>query len=184
MARLTDDQIWILLHILEVSVEHLAAAFGVTVTAIHNVRWRLRRRGWTCSVQYRTCRHCGELLTIRNSHAKMAYHDACRPEARAAIQRVLDAQRPVTAEKLKRAHEWSRTVQAETKRQATQHMRRWSRDDDDILVKLLDHPITETCEVLGRSLHAVQNRRQVLKRQEGVIWSVKTDRTVLKESNQ
>jgi hypothetical protein len=107
-TRLTDPQIWMILTLPRASDAELAAMLDVKVSTVHNVRWKLARAGWSCSVRYAACRHCGELAALRGSSLKHAYHARCRPLARIEIQRRLDADRPVSADKIVRIQGWGK----------------------------------------------------------------------------
>jgi len=72
-------------------------------------------------------------------------------------------ERPLRPGALKRAHQWSQDRQAETRPQATNHGQRWTKKDDAVVLALIDRPIMETCESLGRSLFSVDRRRRVVR---------------------
>jgi hypothetical protein len=164
-SRLTDLQIWYILNAPFASDEQLAATIGAKVSTVHNARWSLSRKGWTCSVRYAACRHCGELATLRGASRTHAYHPQCRPLALTEIQRQIDAERPATPERVARLHQWQVDTQARTLAQATSNGRRWSETEDAVVLELIDRPIEETCEELGRSLYAVAQRRVALRKQ-------------------
>lgn len=112
-TSVTDVQRWILVNAASTVPDgDLADALGITVSAVHHARWLLRQQPWTCTVAYVPCRHCEATLT-RRTH-KHAYHDACRPGARKAIQRRLDDARPIRPDALERAHQWSRETRAQS----------------------------------------------------------------------
>jgi hypothetical protein len=162
--RLTDAQIWTILTLPRASDEELATMICVKESTVHNARWKLSRSGWSCSVRYAPCRHCGELATLKGRSTTHAYHTSCRPAALRAIQQRLDAERPVTPERVARLHQWQQDTQARTLVQATSNGRRWSDAEDAVVRELMDRPIEETCAELDRSLYAVQDRRARLRR--------------------
>jgi|GEM_PF-4434875 len=162
--KLSHEQRWTLMHMPPaISDRDAALAIDASVSAVHNARWQLRTRGPSCPVRYRVCRHCGELFTARTNNARAAYHPECRPEALKLIQQRLDAARPIRPDALERAHLWTQDRQAETRPRATNHGQRWTAEDDAVVLELMDRPIVETCETLGRSLFAVERRRRVVR---------------------
>jgi hypothetical protein len=163
-SRLTNAQIWTILTLPRASDVELAAMLDVKVSTVHNARWKLARAGWSCSVRYAACRHCGELAALRGASLKHAYHEHCRPAALRAIQQRLDAERPATPGRVARLHQWAQDTQARTLAQATSNGRRWSEAEDAVVLDLIDRPIEETCAELDRSLYAVQDRRARLRR--------------------
>jgi hypothetical protein len=163
-TRLTDVQIWLILNTPLASDEQLAATIGAKVSTVHNARWKLSRAGWSCSVRYAACRYCGELAALRGSSLKHSYHVHCRPLALTEIQRRLDADRPVPAEKIARIQQWGDATQQRTRRDATNAGIRWTDDDDAVVLDLMGRPIVETCEELRRSMAAVSHRRVRLRR--------------------
>jgi hypothetical protein len=164
-TRLTDAQIWTILTMPRASDAELAAMLGVKVSTVHNARWNLSRHGWSCSVRYAPCRLCGELATFKGRSSTHAYHASCRPIALKEITRRIDADRPVTPERVARLHEWQQATQERTLAQATSNGRRWSDAEDAVVLELMDRPVEETCEELGRSLYAVAQRRVALRKQ-------------------
>jgi hypothetical protein len=163
-TRLTDPQIWTMLNTTQASDEDLAAMMGVKPSTVHHARWYLSRKGWSCTVRYEPCRHCGELATLRGSSLNHAYHAACRPIARAKIQRRLDESREIPPEVIARVQQWGRDLQERTKSKAQNSGNRWTDDEDEIVIALIDQPIEFTCQNLGRSLYAVAERRKKLRR--------------------
>jgi hypothetical protein len=162
-TRLTDAQIWTILTLPRASDAQLAAMLGVKVSTVHNARWKLSRNGWSCSVRYAPCRHCGELATLKGQSTDHAYHARCRPAALRAIQQRVDAEPPVTPEHVARLHQWQQATQERTLAQAASNGRRWSDAEDAVVRELIDRPIEETCDELDRSLYAVAYRRARLR---------------------
>ena len=82
-ARLTDDQLWaIVCADPSITNRQLAETLGAHGNTVTHARRRLRRHGWTCSVSYTTCRHCGAAVTRQgNGQERRTYHPACRPVA-------------------------------------------------------------------------------------------------------
>lgn len=61
MGFLSDAQNWIIVSAADdVYTVVLARALGAPYNTVNNARWRYRREGWTCGVQYVTCEHCGD----------------------------------------------------------------------------------------------------------------------------
>lgn len=173
---LTDEQSWIILCTdASVSDGQLADALGVPVSTVHAARWRFRRQGWTCAVRYTLCLHCGAPLIRRGRRdSRRHYHDACRPEARRVVQRAIDRRRwermPAEARNvvLDRAHEHEAGHQAASQASATQHMSRWTDDEDVVLIERAGEPLHRLARDLGRTLWGVRGRRWKL-RQRGVL---------------
>jgi hypothetical protein len=163
-SRLTDLQIWYILNAPLASDEQPASTIDAKVSTVHNARWSLSRKGWSCTVRYAACRHCGELATLRGASRTHAYHARCGPLALTEIQRQIDAERPVTPERVARLHQWAQDTQARTLAQATSNGRRWSEAEDAVVLELMERPVEETCAELDRSLYAVQDRRARLRR--------------------
>lgn len=163
--KLTNEQLWILMHMPpEVSDQDAATAIDASASTIHHARWQLQQRGPCCPVRFRVCRYCGEVFTARTNNAKATYHPECREVARRLINQRLDAARPITLEKLDRVHQRTLDQQAETRPRATNHGQRWTKEDDAVVLALIDRPIVESCEALGRSLYSVMRRRRVVRR--------------------
>jgi hypothetical protein len=148
---LTDPQVWTVLPLPRASDEELPAMLGTKVSAVHNARWNLALKGWTCSIRYAPCRHCGELATLPGASRTHAYHAKCRPLALAEELRRLDADRPVTPEKIAKILEWGHALQEQTRHEATNAYTRWTEDEDVVVLPLMDLPLVETCEELRRS---------------------------------
>jgi hypothetical protein len=163
-TRLTDAQTWTILTLPRASDAELATMLGAKTSTVHNARWRLSRKGWTCSVRYAACRHCGQPATLKGRSSTHAYHRSCRPAALRAIQQRIDAERPVTLERVARLHQWQQATQVRTLAQATSNGRRWSDAEDAVVLELIDRPIEETCEELSRSMYAVAYRRVRLRK--------------------
>jgi hypothetical protein len=162
-TRLTDAQLWTILTLPRASDAELAAMLGAKVSTVHGARWKLARNGWSCTVRYALCRHCGQPVTLKGRSTTHAYHPSCRPIAHKEITRRIDAERMVTPEQVERLHQWQYTTQARTLAQATSNGRRWSEAEDAVVLELMDRPVESTCEKLGRSMYAVAQRRVVLR---------------------
>ena len=169
--QLTDAQIWIIV-CAEASVtdRQLADALGMGLSTVRNARWRVRRQGWTCAVRYTDCLHCGVPFTRRGHRdSRRDYHAQCRPEARRAIQSVIDRRRwnkmPCEARNilLDRLHDHQADHQAASLMTAKQHMTRWTADEDTMLVERAGEPLHMLARDLGRTLLAVQSRRWKLR---------------------
>jgi hypothetical protein len=169
---LTDDQSWVIVCATsDITDAQLAAALGVQVSTVHAARWRFRRQGWTCAVRFVACRHCGQLLLRRGRRdSRRDYHDECRPEARKRIQREIDRRRWERADAerrnvvLERWHEHQYDHQAETAKAATRHAARWTEYEDTVLIERNGEPLHVLAYDLGRTLWAVKDRRQSLRR--------------------
>lgn len=161
--RIRDAEIWLVLHWPRLSDEQLALIIGANTSTVHNLRWRLRRRGWVCSVRYAPCRHCGKLATLRGASRKHAYHPWCRPDAKQAVTSRREDRLPPAARQLARITQYRTRLQAQTRQQAHNAGRRWTEDEEQIVLDLMDRPILETCAEVQRSFAAVSRRRSILR---------------------
>jgi purine nucleoside phosphorylase len=85
------------------------------------------------------------------------------------VQRRLDAERPVGPEKVASIQEWGTAMQERTRRDAVNAGTRWTEDEDEVVLALIDRPIFETCDELKRSLAAVSHRRTRLRQAMALV---------------
>lgn len=93
--NLTDEQNWA---IVSAADDHptrsLANGLGLPYSTVNNARWRFRRRGWTCAVDFVACAACGELITNDlPANARRTYHLACRAAAKVQVRKRIDTRR-------------------------------------------------------------------------------------------
>lgn len=117
-------------------------------------------------VQSVFCWVCGEAfpLPYKQSPDRVRYCPGCRPAVRRATTDRHHAMRESNSIDLDRAHRWTRQVQERTAAKATQRHAPWTERDDLVVIALASMPIEETCDLLGRSLLSVQQRRWKLRR--------------------
>jgi hypothetical protein len=176
-TALTDEQIWTLIQADASTLDRtLAAELRVNLSTVHNARWRFRRKGWTCAVRYVTCDHCGEPLIRRGRYdSTRKYHPGCAHQVKEQQAKEWERERwgNLSASEqqtvLDRGHRHTGRWQEATQGSATNKGRRWQVWEDETIMDPAAPPDYELATELGRTLHAVRGRRQVLRRLEQAV---------------
>lgn len=177
MVMLSDAQNWLIVSTTDnVSTAVLACALGVPYNTVANARWRYRREGWTCGVQYVACEHCGDVLTNNlPANASRRYHPACKVPGLQWVMRtgrvrrwgaMSEAQREAIRD---RGNAYQVDAQDASVPVAVNRGARWSADEDAYLLERFDLDTTATlAQALGRTYRSVIARRHTL-RVKGII---------------
>jgi hypothetical protein len=169
---LSDAQNWKIVSAADdVSTATLARALGVGYSTINNARWRYRREGWTCGVQYVACEQCGGVLTNDlPANARRRYHPACRAAGNIHVWRsghvrrweaMSEAQRETIRD---RGNAYQAAAQDASLPDAINRGTLWSAVEDAYLIERVDLDSTATlASALGRTYRAVLSRRYTLR---------------------
>jgi hypothetical protein len=171
--QLSDDAMWTIVCHPTTPAPALGARLGISNVRVNKIRHALKPAGWSCTVAYVPCAHCGALLTI-GGHVRRdrAYHAPCRPAARTAIQATLDRRRWARADVDERNRLLDRRTasdeahQPRTRDAATQHGARWTEEELAYLIAHHAEAEHRLATALGRSLSAVRKR---LLRERGLL---------------
>jgi hypothetical protein len=165
---LTDEQNWAIITAPDTTTSvDLAGALNLAANTVVASRRRLRTEGWVCRVRYDTCPYCQRPVTVRIRSAQHAYHPECKPLAKLARQRERDADESRARDNVDRIRQWWVDKQEETRQKADQGGTLWTEEEDKLLLSMLDRPMEETCDLLHRSISAVNHRRRRLKLRYG-----------------
>jgi len=174
---LSDAQNWVIVSAADdVSTAMLARALGVGYSTVNNARWRYRREGWTCGVQYVACEECGDVLTNDlPANARRRYHPACRVQGLQRIMRAGHVRRwAVKGESQReairdRGNAYQADAQAASLPGAINRGALWSAAEDAYLLERVGLDSTATlAKALGRTYCSVIGRRHTL-RVKGVL---------------
>lgn len=177
MVMLSDAQNWMIVSTAdEMSTAVVARELGVGYYTVNNARWRCRREGWTCGVQYVACEECGGVLTNDlPADARRRYHPSCRARARERVVRTGHVRRWAVKSEFQReairdrGTAYQADAQAASMPVAVNRGALWSAADDAYLVECVGLDSTATlAQALGRTYCAVLARRHTL-RVKGII---------------
>lgn len=174
---LSDAQNWVIVSTADdVSTAVLARALGVGYSTVNNARWRYRREGWTCGVQYVACGQCGGGLTNDlPANARRRYHPGCRVPGLRRVWRSGHVRRWAVKSEAEReavrdrGNAYQDDAQAASLPGAINRGALWSAAEDAYLIERVDLDSTATlAQALGRTYRAVIARRNTL-RIKGII---------------
>lgn len=174
-THLTDEQTWAIVNAPdELNARQIADQLGLTYSAVVNRRWQIRKDGWSCKVHWEPCQECGEPLIERRR--RQLYHDRCRlavskrlDASYAEDRRYSDQQIQARGER-REAH--YRHGQEVTRPHATSHMRRYTPEDDALLLELNKTMTHEQIALeVGRTKAAVQTRLKHVKLKATVSYT-------------
>ncbi|MGI8404390.1 MAG: hypothetical protein ACR2OE_06445 [Thermomicrobiales bacterium] len=177
MAMLSDAQNWAIVSAAdEMSTAVLARALGVGYSTVNNARWRYRREGWTCGVQYVACEECGGVLTNDlPANARRRFHPGCRAQGRERVVRAGHVRRWAVKSEFQReairdrGTAYQADAQAASMPVAVNRGALWSAAEDAYLLERVDLDSTATlAKALGSTYCSVIGRRHTL-RVKGII---------------
>lgn len=151
-----DELSWIIVNEMDQQTRtwsQLARDLGRTRATVAKRRdYILRMGGWHCPLSRERCRICGEVVIARKWGPSVTLHPGCERE-------------------YKRQHDmrdYIEQVNEETRDAASQHRTYWTNDEDQYLIDHLGDRDEDVAYALGRTLHAIQNRTQKLRRWERI----------------
>lgn len=167
--RLSPEAIWEVINSSsDTPSRELALKVGSTYSAIHNLRWKLTKKPWTCRVSWQPCQECGEPL-IRPTSRKR-YHDECRPAALKRLNASYEVNRSerLTDDQIEarnhRRDEYYSDNQAKTLPRAHSKGRRWTDQEYEYLLANADTMrLPDIAMELGRTYAATQTRLKMLR---------------------
>jgi hypothetical protein len=171
--QMPDTAAWFILNHPNASAQTLSELLNVSERTIISARHRWRYHGWSCRIDYVPCAKCGKIVTV-GGHIRRdrVYHPSCRTEVRQSLQKRYSedfwerADEPVRRAKLARVHSYDRKAQEITSAHATKSGKRWSEEDDEVLANADAANTAELALALGRTLYAVKDRLQVLRKRQ------------------
>lgn len=147
-----DELSWVIVNEIDRQTRtwsQLARDLGISRNALVSRRdYILRMGGWHCPLSHERCRVCGEIVIARKWGPPVTLHPQCERE-------------------YKRQHDYRdyiEQVNEETLEAAVQHRTLWTDAEDQYLIGHLGDRDEDVAYALGRTLHAIQNRTQRLRR--------------------
>ena len=168
--QMTDEQIWAIVTAPEdMSASQIANTLGLTPASVNARRWLIRREGWSCEISWDPCAECGDPLIKRIG--RQTYHEHCRPLVSKRLNASYEPARQerMTPDQLaardRRRDEHYDRSQASTIPYATSHFRRYTPEDDAILIELIETMTHDKVALeVGRTWAAVNARLQKLRK--------------------